>query len=211
MLIHLLKKDILIAKKYIILVLAIGFLIPLFVLWRAPIYSEFLGFALSVIFAEFMFCQNLSMKENHYSKVAALISATPYKRSEMVISKYILFVVIFLYCTLAYGIDILLFPDMGKFSISYIIIIFAIISIVYSIYMPIQYWIGYEKTKFFFIAVLLVSAFGMPALIARNNNIFDSLKNFTFEIEGLTLGLSIITILFSMIISIKIYKEKDLA
>lgn len=211
MFIHLLKKDILIAKKYIILVLAIGFIIPLFILWRAPVYSESLGFALSAIFAEFMFCQNLSMKENHYSKVSALISATPYKRSEMVISKYILFVLIFLYCTLAYGIDILLFPGMGKFSISYILAVFAVISVAYSIYIPVQYWIGYEKTKFFFIIVLLVSSFGLPTLISRNNNMLDLLKSFTFEMEGLILGVSIIIILFSMMISIKIYKEKDLA
>ena len=101
------------ATAEVILVLVIGFAIPLFILWRVPMYSESLGFALSVIFSEFMFCQNLSMKENHYSKVAALIATTPYKRSEMVISKYILFVLIFLYCTLTYGIDVLLFPSMG--------------------------------------------------------------------------------------------------
>lgn len=40
MFIHLLKKDILITKKYIILVLVIGFAIPLFILWRVPMYSH---------------------------------------------------------------------------------------------------------------------------------------------------------------------------
>ncbi len=212
MFIHLLKKDILITKKYIILVLVIGFAIPLFILWRVPMYSESLGFALSVIFSEFMFCQNLSMKENHYSKVAALIATTPYKRSEMVISKYILFVLIFLYCTLTYGIDVLLFPSMGKFRISYVLAVFAITSIAYSIYLPVQYWIGYEKTKFFFIIVLLAASFGLPALISRgSDNILDLLKNFFFFFLGLVLGITFIIVSLSMMISVKIYSKKDLA
>lgn len=59
MLIHLIKKDILIAKKYAMLVMVIGIVIPLFIFWRAQTYSGSLGFILAVVFSEFMFCQNL--------------------------------------------------------------------------------------------------------------------------------------------------------
>lgn len=130
----------------------------------------------------------------------------------MVISKYILFVLIFLYCTLTYGIDVLLFPSMGKFRISYVLAVFAITSIAYSIYLPVQYWIGYEKTKFFFIIVLLAASFGLPALISRgSDNILDLLKNFSLGIEGLVLGITVIIVSLSMMISVKIYSKKDLA
>ena len=130
----------------------------------------------------------------------------------MVISKYILFVLIFLYCTLTYGIDVLLFPSMGKFRISYVLAVFAITSIAYSIYLPVQYWIGYEKTKFFFIIVILAASFGLPALISRgSDNILDLLKNFSLGIEGLVLGITVIIVSLSMMISVKIYSKKDLA
>ena len=212
MFVHLIKKDILIAKKYTVLVMIIGFVIPLFILWRAPIYSESLGFVLAVVFSEFMFCQNLSMKENQYSKAAALLSATPYKRSEVVISKYILFVLIFLYCIISYGIDILLFPQVGKFSISYILVVFLITSSIYSVYIPIQYWMGYEKTKFFFIIILLAASFGLPALISHGNADIVGLFEYSFFLaEGIALGVNIIIIIVSMVISIKIYNKKDLA
>ena len=101
---------------------------------------------------------------------------------------------------------------MGKFRISYVLAVFAITSIAYSIYLPVQYWIGYEKTKFFFIIVLLAASFGLPALISRgSDNILDLLKNFSLGIEGLVLGITVIIVSLSMMISVKIYSKKDLA
>ena len=115
----------------------------------------------------------------------------------MVISKYILFVLIFLYCTLTYGIDVLLFPSMGKFRISYVLAVFAITSIAYSIYLPVQYWIGYEKTKFFlqkkFLIVNSGSIFIRITSINfqeyKNDNILDLLKIFLLELtRGVSIG-----------------------
>lgn len=50
MLWYLLKKDILIIKKYVLIMLAAAVLIPPFMLWRVPEYAGILGFMLSVIF-----------------------------------------------------------------------------------------------------------------------------------------------------------------
>mgnify|MGYP001096688152 CR=1 FL=1 len=44
MLIHLVKKDILIVKKYVLLILFIAIGIPLFILWRLPPFAQILGF-----------------------------------------------------------------------------------------------------------------------------------------------------------------------
>ena len=48
MLFHLIKKDVLIVKKYVLIMLAAAVLIPPFMLWRAPQYTGVLGFMLSV-------------------------------------------------------------------------------------------------------------------------------------------------------------------
>lgn len=212
MLIHLIKKDVLIAKKYAVLVMIIGIIIPLFVFWRVQRYSESLGFILAVVFSEFMFCQNLSMKENQYSNAAALLCATPYKRGEMVLSKYVLFILIFMYCTVVYVIEIYLIPQMGKLDVKYILTVFLVASFIYSIYMPIQYQMGYEKTKLFFMAIILGASFGLPVLIANKNlNVLSLLVQSSFVIVSIIWGISILAMIVSVIVSVKIYRKKDLA
>ena len=212
MLIHLIKKDILIAKKYAMLVMVIGIVIPLFIFWRAQTYSGSLGFILAVVFSEFMFCQNLSMKENQYSNAAALLCATPYTRKEMVVSKYILFVLIFLYCSIVYTIEIFLIPGMGKLGVKYMLTVFLVASVVYSVYMPIQYQMGYEKTKLFFMAILLAASFGLPVLIAKGDlNVLSLAEQSSYVVVSIILATSIIIMIISVMASVKIYRKKDLA
>ena len=211
MLIHLIKKDILIAKKYAILVILIGFVIPLFVFWRSQKYSETLGFVLAVVFSEFMFCQNLSMKESIYSKATALLCTTPYPRRLMVVSKYAVFVITFLYCAVAYGIDVLLFPQIGQFDLKYIFMIFLLVSIIYGIYMPVQYKLGYDKTKIFFMIVILLAPFGLPALMTYSNiDLSFCLKYPSFLIIAVELIASICVLSVSLAFTIRIFKNKEL-
>ena len=61
MLFNLIKKDILIVKKYVLIMLVAAVLIPPFMLWRAPEYTGVLGFMLSVIFCVFMLLQYVSL------------------------------------------------------------------------------------------------------------------------------------------------------
>ena len=212
MLLHLIKKDILIAKKYAILVGIMGIVIPMFIFLRIQEYAASFGFILSIVFSEFMFFQNLFMKESQYSNATALLCSTPYKRSEMILSKYILFVLIFFYCTVVYAIELCLIPEMGKFDIEYILFVFLVISVIYSVYIPIQYQMGYEKTKLFFIVILMGTPFGLPILIANGNwNMsYFVLQSSVVVISGI-LTASVAIIILSIIASIKIYRKKDLA
>jgi len=63
MLFHLVKKDFLIVKKYVLIMLVAAIAIPPIMLWRAPEYGGVMGFILSVIFAVFMLLQYVSLKE----------------------------------------------------------------------------------------------------------------------------------------------------
>ena len=105
MLFHLIKKDVLIVKKYVLIMLAAAVLIPPFMLWRAPQYTGVLGFMLSVIFCVFMLLQYVSLKEYQFSKAATLLCATPYSRRMIVLSKYIFCMATYVVCCLLYVIE----------------------------------------------------------------------------------------------------------
>ena len=63
MLLQLVKKDFLIVKKYVLLMIAVCVVFPLFLIWRSPEYAGILGFVLITIFSIFMLLQYVSLKE----------------------------------------------------------------------------------------------------------------------------------------------------
>ena len=79
MLIHLIKKDVLLVSKYLIIMLAVVILFPFFILWSNSEYT-FLGFMLPAVFAVFMPLQCILMKEYKYKKASAYLCSTPYSR-----------------------------------------------------------------------------------------------------------------------------------
>ena len=124
MLFSLVKKDFLIVKKYVGIMLIVSFLIPPIMLWRTPEAAGAMGFTLTIIFSIFMLTQYVSLKEHQYPKAATLLCATPYPRRLIVLSKYLFCLVIYAVCCLIFGIDTLLFPKLGTFDIRMAVIIF---------------------------------------------------------------------------------------
>lgn len=94
--IHLVRKDFLIVKKYVLLMLAICVFIPPFMMWRIDAtYVGSMSFILVAIFSVFMLLQYVSLKENQYAKASTLLCATPYPRKLLVLSKYVLGLLIY--------------------------------------------------------------------------------------------------------------------
>ena len=87
MLFALLKKDFLIVKKYVLIMLVVIALIPPVMRWRTPEFTGVFGFILSVIFGVFMLLQYVSLKEYQFPKAATLLCATPFSRKAIVSSK----------------------------------------------------------------------------------------------------------------------------
>ncbi|MDE7210861.1 MAG: ABC-2 transporter permease, partial [Lachnospiraceae bacterium] len=75
MLFSLVKKEFLIIKKYVGIMLIASFLIPPVMLWRMPEATGTLGFTLAVIFSIFMLTQYVSLKEYQYPKATTLLCA----------------------------------------------------------------------------------------------------------------------------------------
>jgi hypothetical protein len=212
MLLHLIKKDFVIAKKYVWLMLIVVLLIPPFFLWRTPELTGSISFVISAVFAVFMLLMYVSMKEFQYPKASALLCATPYPRSLIAMSKYGFCVAIFAACSVIYWIETLLLPKLGSFNSGVVMAAFVGISLLISIYLPVQFKVGYEKTKFFFVVIIMASPFLLPQLLKMNGDSYFAVINsipsaLLFVMVALV---SLILLAASILISIRIYSQKDL-
>lgn len=72
MLFALLKKDFLIVKKYVLIMLVVIALIPPVMRWRTPEFTGVFGFILSVIFGVFMLLQYVSLLPFTFELLAPL-------------------------------------------------------------------------------------------------------------------------------------------
>lgn len=211
MLFHLIKKDVLIVKKYVLIMLAAAVLIPPFMLWRAPQHTGALGFMLSVIFCVFMLLQYVSLKEYQFPKAATLLCAAPYSRSMLVLSKYIFCMAAYVVCCTIYGIETFVIPGFGPCDYKLFVLMLLITSVFIGIYLPVQYKLGYEKTKFAFFIVIMASPFILPLLMKMENvNLnFLSLLSPFLAYGGITL-LSLGILIASTLLSIRFYSSVDL-
>lgn len=212
MLIHLIKKDVLIVKKYVLIMLVAAVLIPPVMLWRSPQYTGVLGFMLSVIFCVFMLLQYVSLKEYQSPKAATLLCATPYSRRMIVLSKYIFCMAIYVVCCLIYGIETLVLPGLGSCDIKIFVFMLFITSVFIGVYLPVQYKLGYEKTKLAFVVVIMASPLILPLLMKMENVNLDFLSRLSpiLAYGGITL-LSLGILIVSTFLSMRFYSNVDLA
>lgn len=212
MLISLVKKDILLVKKYMLMMMVVTIAIPIFIMWRTPVFLGFSAFLISTIFAEFILYQYVSMTELKYPKADALLCATPYPRRIIVVARYVFLLLIFAYCLLAYSIESLILPQIKLLSLSNILTVMLILTTLFGVYTPIQYKLGYEKTKYFFSVVIVVTPFLLPTLmnlgISLDLNSLSSMPLFVWNL--IMAAMTILVLSISVITSIKIYEKKEL-
>lgn len=213
MLLQLVKKDFLIVKKYVLLMFLVCLVIPPFMLWRVPQYAGAMGFVLSGIFASFMLFQYSSMKECQYPKAAALLCAAPYPRKYLVLSKYIFCLIIYVACCGIFWAETLVLPGLGGFHAVLPALLFFVLAVFFGIYLPVQYKLGYEKTKFIFILVIMATPFLLPQLLKLNHSAgpapWSVVPAPVLCGAAFLLGLALLAV--SALISIRLYARTDLA
>ena len=204
MLIHLVLKDFLIVKKYVLLVLLVAVAVPPFLLWRNPELAAVLGQVFAAIFGVLMPLMYLGEKENKYAKATLLLAATPYPRKWMVCA-----------CTLIFWLETLFFPNLGGFNVPLSAALFFIVAIFLSLYLPLQYKIGYERTKYTFVFVIMATPIltgaldGMPELGAALRALMNALTPSVFFAGMLLLSLALLAA--SACLSVHFYERADLA
>ncbi|MCM3362225.1 ABC-2 transporter permease [Niallia sp. Sow4_A1] len=212
MLLHLVKKDILLVKKYLLFMLLVVIAFPLFIMARNPEFLGFNTFLISVIFTEFMLYQYVSIAEMKYPKATALLCGTPYSRSMLIKARYAFLLLIFTYCYVAYTVLALFVPKVEYLTLLSTLTALLISTILFGVYTPIQYKLGYERTKYFFSIVIVATPFILPALSNVDIRLdFIELSAMSMLAKCLILIVAVIAILcISLIVSIKIYSKKDL-
>jgi len=212
MLLHLVKKDFLLVKRYLPLFIVLPFILPIFVMIQA---SQLLGlgaFLLSVIFTVFILYQSVLVAEMKYPKAESMLCATPYARITIVKARYSFLLLMFAYSGLAYYVLALFLTKIDFLTPSSFLITMLISVLLLGIYTPIQYKLGFEKTKYFFMIVIMISPFSM-AIFAKSNINFDftGFSALPMFAQYLIPIVAIIAILFTSInLSIKIYSKKEL-
>jgi len=212
MLFHLVKKDFLLIKKYLPIMVILPIAIPIFMMIQAPLFLGLSTLVLSVIFTVFMLYQYVLMAEMKYPKAEALLCTTPYSRSNLVKARYAFLLMPFAYCCVAYYVLTLLFAKIEYLTPYNYLIALLISAILFGLYTPVQYKLGFEKTKYFFMIVMMGSPFILTLLIKLNIKLgFTGFFAMPMFVQYLILIVSIIAILFiSIIVSIKIYTKKEL-
>lgn len=214
MLIHLVLKDFLIVKKYVLLVLLVAVVVPPFLLWRNPELAAVLGLVFSIAFGVLMPLMYLGEKENKYANATLLLAATPYPRKWMVVSKYLVSLLMFCACTLIFWLETLLFPSLGGFNASAAAVLFFVVACFLSLYLPLHYKIGYDNTKYAFVVVLMATPIltgvidQMPGLRASLRTLMTTLTPplfFAVLIAG-----SLILLTVSACLSVHFYERADL-
>ena len=89
---------------------------------------------------------------------------------------------------------------------------FFITSVFIGVYLPVQYKLGYEKTKFAFVAVIIAFPFILPYLMKTENVNLDflSLLSPVLAYGGIIL-LSLGILIVSIFLSMRFYSSVDLA
>jgi ABC-2 type transport system permease protein len=212
MLFQLVKKDFVLVKKYVLIMITVCVIYPLFLIWRLPEYAGLMGYVLMTIISVFMLLQYVFLKETQFPKALALLCALPYPRKDVVLSKYIFCLIIYLVCCLIFGIETIVFPQLDTFGFTMPVMLFLVISLILSIYVPVHYKLGFEITKIFFIIIIMTSSFVFPQIVKIAMGIdlsFLDMLNSKILLGGVIL-FSIIILMVSAIISMHIYKNVDL-
>ena len=212
--IHLIKKDFLLIKRYLPLTVILAFGIPLFVFWRVPAMMGFTAFMMTVIFTVYIPLQSVSLAETKYPKTTALLCAAPYTRNAVVKARYIFLLILFAFCYLAYTILSLLVPQINMLSAFDMILTLLFFSIIFGIYIPMLYKLGFERIKYVMMIVLFVASFLLPSavkLLANSSMDFSIFMNLPLPVSYAAL----IAVIFaaaaiSLSASIKIFQTKEL-
>lgn len=214
MLLNLVRKDILIAKKYVFATMAIIVVIPLFFLFAAPdvLGSGFICFLYMVVLGEVVLLQAISQTEGKYPKAAALLCAAPYKRSSIVIAEYIFFLLIFAYCYIAHTLLMLMINPANLLDLTTILTVFLISAVMYGFYMPFEFKFGFIKAKYLFMIIIILFSVG-PTLFRNLLAGIDFSALAAIPVYAKNIGLALLSIMIlgaSMIVSIKIFFRKEL-
>jgi ABC-2 type transport system permease protein len=216
MLLHLIKKDILIAKNLVLASILIIIAIPLFFMFAIPFPMGLLPFLYMVVLVEILLLQSISAAEAKSPKAFALLCAAPYTRKALVGAKYVFSILLFTFCYVVHTLLALIIDPSIILDLTSILAVLLFSTIVYGIYMPIEFKYGNAKARFVFTILILVFSLGpmlftnLPAGIDFSM-LVESITSVPDIVKWIALALlSALSFIVSMAISMRIFVNKEL-
>lgn len=220
MIFQLIRKDFLLVRKYVCLMMVFSAIAPPLLLWNMHAENAFVDFYgmmifFLVLFVIVLFLSNsVSLIDETYKKGCAYLCTTPYGRNQIVLSKYAFSYMIFAFYCIIYGLTSLVVP---KYTISLtfenIAISFFIVSIFRCVLIPLEFKFGYEKAKYI-ITMLII---GMPFITSIFFDSIDITKIDFSKIANMDsiwrvalVAILVIVNVISMALSCYVFKKKDL-
>ena len=182
----LIKKDVMLLKKYVPFIIVILFALPVAFAAKSSEVNAAqttLAFAFEVIYSEFLICRYLAMKEYQYPKAASFLCTLPYTRNMQVASKYLIYLIVFVFCCVAYWVDTLFVPNLAKLNSGF----------------------GYDRSKLIFMFLMIA----FPLLVANANMamVMEILSGITFPVMLIS---ALAALALSVMVSVKIFNGKEL-
>lgn len=220
MIFNIVKKDFILAKRYLLLVFIFAIVGPFFIESKAGfVGGGFISFFITAFFIQYMLFSSISMAEYKY-KGSIHLCVTPYTRKLIVKGTYLFILTGFILSTFIYialasltpiNIPIINISVDLPFPATWIVgTSFLVIAIYFSIIIPLQYKFGYEKTKYMLSSFIFVFPFILPRLVvaieARNIKLVPNSPylNLLPYILAMLIGMT------SILITEKVYSQKDL-
>lgn len=155
MILNLLKKDCIIIKTNLLLMMGFTIFFSVFLVLRTPGLAGVPLFITLSIFIPMLTTSFVSQADYKAYKVIPLLCASPYSRTAMVIARYVFLYMMFFYCCIVY-ITIMSILQMKQIHFMSVLTSFLILSILYGICEPLEYKIGFEKVQYLFIMLIMV-------------------------------------------------------
>lgn len=211
----LLKKDITLDKSNIFIVILISLGIPIYTTYSLRDLSmingaDFLSLFLSSFYCFFLSVSKLGMIEHKY-RGTAYLTLTPITRRDVVLSKYVFLVFVFLISILGYEVAYLIIPFLQLLSYTSVILVWTANILFLSIYIPLEFKVGYDNVKYYFTALIVFLPF-LIGIIGRYNglSILTTLIEAGSNLLLFMLLVSFILIVVSYYVSVRIFEKKDL-
>ena len=219
MYLSLLRKDLLIVKKYILLTFLLIIVYSIMFLSSDGVKMGLAPLTMSYLWALYLLMQTLASSDAKYSKAEAVICATPYSRKAIVVSRYIFSFSIYVVVLIVYILMSLLIN--GVISLTFVDATLALLvgNIMLGITQPLTYRFGGEKARYIIVTLILLATIGIQSaffIVQSASSIFfdeidysSFLKMPTALIGVILLLLTVIVVTISAFISVSIYKKKE--
>ena len=212
---NLFKKDFLLIRKYLPIILGVIMIFPIFISYRTPLFqrSGNILYDALVLMITFMVYHSVSMEEMK-QKGEIYLRITPMQSNKIAIAKYIVVTFSFIITTALFLIlSNIPITNVGKIDIKNIFLVFVLIEIFFSIYIPMTFKFGYVKLQLISTSIIFVSPFIIPLIANHMENDMTIIANIQNSPIWMIVGLSLLIVCASINIGImassNIIKNKE--